>query len=154
MSAFPNLFINRSNCYSNELYKIFFEDDLNYNTENEAIFLNNAFQKCEDISIDYAILENDPNTSVVLSSFDWSDLGTWGSLKGLLKKDQNDNSINNDKTYFFNSTDCLVKANADKTILIDGLKGYIIIDTKDKLMILNSENEQELKSYLKNINQK
>lgn len=140
--------------YSNELYKIFFEDDLNYNTENEAIFLNNAFQKCEDISIDYAILENDPNTSVVLSSFDWSDLGTWGSLKGLLKKDQNDNSINNDKTYFFNSTDCLVKANADKTILIDGLKGYIIIDTKDKLMILNSENEQELKSYLKNINQK
>lgn len=62
--------------YSNELYKIFFEDDLNYNTENEAIFLNNAFQKCEDISIDYAILENDPNTSVVLSSFDWSDLGT------------------------------------------------------------------------------
>ncbi len=140
--------------YSNELYKIFFEDDLNYNTENEAIFLNNAFQKCEDISIDYAILENDPNTSVVLSSFDWSDLGTWGSLKGLLKKDQNDNSINNDKTYFFNSTDCLVKANADKTILIDGLKGYIIIDTQDKLMILNSENEQELKSYLKNINQK
>lgn len=140
--------------YSNELYKIFFEDDLNYNTENEAIFLNIAFQKCEDISIDYAILENDPNTSVVLSSFDWSDLGTWGSLKGLLKKDQNDNSINNDKTYFFNSTDCLVKANADKTILIDGLKGYIIIDTKDKLMILNSENEQELKSYLKNINQK
>lgn len=140
--------------YSNELYKIFFEDDLNYNTENEAIFLNNAFQKCEDISIDYAILENDPDTSVVLSSFDWSDLGTWGSLKGLLKKDQNDNSINNDKTYFFNSTDCLVKANADKTILIDGLKGYIIIDTQDKLMILNSENEQELKSYLKNINQK
>ena len=140
--------------YSNELYKIFFEDDRKYNTENEAIFLNNAFQKCEDISIDYAILENDPNTSVVLSSFDWSDLGTWGSLKGLLKKDQNDNSINNDKTYFFNSTDCLVKANADKTILIDGLKGYIIIDTQDKLMILNSENEQELKSYLKNINQK
>jgi len=140
--------------YSNELFKIFFEDDLNYNTENEADFLNDAFQKCEDISIDYAILENDPNTSVVLSSFDWSDLGTWGSLKGLLKKDQNGNSINNDKTYFFNSTDCLVKANADKTILIDGLKGYIIIDTEDKLMILNSENEQELKSYLKNINQK
>lgn len=140
--------------YSNELFKIFFEDDLNYNTENEANFLNDAFQKCEDISIDYAILENDPNTSVVLSSFDWSDLGTWGSLKGLLKKDKNGNSINNDKTYFFNSTDCLVKANADKTILIDGLKGYIIIDTEDKLMILNSENEQELKSYLKNINQK
>ena len=120
--------------------------------ENE--FLNRAFSNCEDISIDYAILEKDPNTSVVLSTFDWSDLGTWGSLKDLVEKDENKNSKNNKEIHFFNSNECLVRTNANKTTIIDGLNNYIIIDTDDKLMILNGENEQKLKSYLKTINQK
>ncbi len=138
--------------YSSELYQIFFANDLHYNTENEMQFLDNAFQKCEDISIDYALLEKEPNISVVLSSFDWSDLGTWGSLQNLLEKDHNNNSKNNENTYFFNSKNCLVKVESDKAILIDGLEGYIVIDTKDRLMILSAENEQELKTYLKKIN--
>ena len=45
-----------------------------------------------------------------------------------------------------------MKVESDKTVLIDGLEGYIVIDTKDRLMILSAENEQELKTYLKKIN--
>lgn len=140
--------------HSNELYTIFFEDLRSYNSEMEDDFLNEAFMKCEDISIDYAILEKEADTSVVLSTFDWSDLGTWGSLKDLLEKDENKNSKNNKEVYFFDSKNCLVKTSANKTIIIDGLDNYIIIDTDNKLMILKGENEQELKSYLKIINQK
>jgi mannose-1-phosphate guanylyltransferase len=139
--------------HANALYNIFFEDLKSYNTEMEDAFLKEAFTKCEDISIDYAILEKDSNTSIVLSTFDWSDLGTWGSLKDLLEKDENKNSKNNKEIYFFNSKDCLVKTNANKTTIIDGLENYIIIDTDDKLMILKGENEQQLKAYLKIINQ-
>ena len=137
--------------HSKELYDIFFLNQDDYNTKRESEFLNKAFATCEDISIDYAILEKDPNTYVVLSSFDWSDLGTWGSVKDLLEKDENNNSKNNDNIHFFDSTDCLVKGIADKTVMVDGLNNYIIIDTKDKLMILNAKNEQDLKSYLKKI---
>ena len=139
--------------HSNELYTIFFEDLRSYNSQMEDDFLNEAFMKCEDISIDYAILEKEADTSVVLSTFDWSDLGTWGSLKDLLEKDENKNSQNNKEVYFFDSKNCLVKTSANKTTIIDGLDNYIIIDTDDKLMILKGENEQELKSYLKIINQ-
>jgi len=140
--------------HSTDLYNIFFKNLESYNTEMENEFLNRAFSNCEDISIDYAILEKDPNTSVVLSTFDWSDLGTWGSLKDLVEKDENKNSKNNKEIHFFNSNECLVRTNANKTTIIDGLNNYIIIDTDDKLMILNGENEQKLKSYLKTINQK
>lgn len=146
--------INSFKNHSKELYNLFFEDLKSYNTEMEDDFLNEAFTKCEDISIDYAILEKDKNTSVVLSTFDWSDLGTWGSLKDLLEKDENKNSQNNKEIYFFNSKDCLVKTNSNKTTIIDGLDNYIIIETDDKLMILSGENEQQLKSYLKIINQR
>ena len=71
----------------------------------------------------------------------------------ILEKDENKNSKNNKEIHFFNSNDCLVKTNANKTTIVDGLNNYIIIDTDDKLMILNGENEQKLKSYLKTINQ-
>ena len=140
--------------HSKELYDIFLKNETPYNTEGENDFLQKAFSICEDISIDYAILEKEPNISLVLSSFDWSDLGTWGSLKDLLPKDENNNSQNTKDIHFFNSNDCLVKSEGAKTVLVDGLNGFIIIDTKDRLMILNSKNEQELKAYLKQLNEK
>ena len=35
-----------------------------------------------------------------------------------------------------------------KTILVDGLQNFIVVDTPEKLMVLNGENEQRLKTYL------
>ena len=136
------------------LFDIFFEDDSHYNTESEAEFLGDCFSICEDISIDYAILEKDPDISVILSSFDWSDLGTWGSLKDVVKKDDNGNYKNNTNIHLFNSNNCLVKSMENRTLLIDGLDDYVVIDTEEGLIILKTKNEQNLKKYLKKIEKK
>jgi mannose-1-phosphate guanylyltransferase len=48
----------------------------------------------------------------------------------------------------FGSSNSFVFSKERKTMLIDGLKDYIVIDTPDKLMILKGENEQRLKEYL------
>src|SRR5690606_18705646 len=63
-----------------ELHALFAGDMSAYNTASEKQMVNEAFEKCEDISIDYAVMENAKNVDVVLADFDWSDLGTWGSL--------------------------------------------------------------------------
>ena len=141
--------INSFEKHSKNLYELFLANDTHYNTNEEAEFLKKAFSICEDISIDYAILEKESNISLILSSFDWSDLGTWGSLKDMVEKDKNGNSKNSKDVYFFNSNNCLIKSDPGKTVLIEGLDDYIVIDTKDKLMVLNAQNEQELKKYLK-----
>ncbi len=125
-----------------------------YNTENEQEYVNNCFELCEDISIDFAVMENAKNTDVVLADFDWSDLGTWGSLNSHLTKDENNNSIVGKNAYLFNSTNCLVNIPQDKLVLLDGLNDYIIVESENMLMILKSENEQELKKYLKHIENK
>ena len=44
---------------------------------------------------------------------------------------------------------CIINIPVGKTALIDGLDGYIVIQSEDKLMILKKENEQELKEFLK-----
>ena len=130
----------------------FFTADLSaYNTNKEQDMVNNAFSKCEDISIDFAIMEHAKNIEVVVASFDWSDLGTWGSLDGHLSKDTLNNSIIGDKVKVFNTSNCIINIPDGKTALIDGLDNVIVIQSDDKLMILKKENEQELKAFLKEL---
>ena len=84
-----------------------------------------------------------------MANFDWSDLGTWGSLDGHLKKEINNNALVGDKISLFNTSNSIINIPNGKTALIDGLDGYIVIQSDDKLMILKKENEQKLKEFLK-----
>jgi mannose-1-phosphate guanylyltransferase len=131
------------------LHQLFASDLSKYGTNEEESFIYNAFDSCEDISIDFAVMEHAKNVSVVLSDFDWSDLGTWGSLTEHLKKDENTNSIIGNNVFAFNSENCLVNVPKNKLVLLDGLKDYIVVESDDMLMVLKSSNEQELKNYLK-----
>ena len=110
-----------------------------------------AFEKCDDISIDFAILEYAKNIAVVLADFDWSDLGTWGSLTDHLAKDDNDNAVVGQKVFLYNSSNCLIHVPNDKLVLIDGLDDMIVVESNEMLLVLKKENEQDLKKYLKNI---
>jgi mannose-1-phosphate guanylyltransferase len=146
--------INSFKQNANDLYRIFFKSNEHYNTESEEAFLKESFSSCEDISIDYAILEKDRNISIVLSSFDWSDLGTWGSLKSVVQKDEQGNFKSGNNIHLFNSKNCVIKSTENKTVLIEGLDDFVVVDTEERLMILSTQNEQELKNYLKHIDKK
>lgn len=139
------------NCFQPVLHDLFAGDLSKYNTAEEQEKVNASFEACEDISIDFAVMEHAENVDVVLADFDWSDLGTWGSLNTHLKKDTNNNSIIGDHAHLFHSKNCIVNIPNDKLVLLDGLNDYIVVESDNMLMILKSENEQELKNYLKEI---
>ncbi|MFT6245891.1 MAG: mannose-1-phosphate guanylyltransferase [Salibacteraceae bacterium] len=132
-----------------ELYHLFAGDLSFYNTSNEQEKVDHCFEVCEDISIDFAVMEHAKNIDIVLSNFDWSDLGTWGSLNSHLKHDDKGNSTIGANTHIFNTEDCIINIENDKTAVIDSLKGYIVIQSEDRLMILKKENEQALKEFVK-----
>jgi len=135
--------------HQKDVYDIFSANPNVYGTPAEQSFLKEAFDACPDISIDFAIMEKAKNVSVVLADFDWSDLGTWGSLTSHLPKDEQKNSIIGKNVYTFDCSNCLINVPTDKTVMLDGLQDYIVVDTSDKLMVLKLSNEQELKAYLK-----
>ncbi|MCO5259216.1 MAG: mannose-1-phosphate guanylyltransferase [Crocinitomicaceae bacterium] len=140
--------------YQKDLFDLFCADISFYNTSNEQTFINQSFQKCQDISIDYAVMEKANNVDVVLASFDWSDLGTWKSLYEHSTKDTFNNSIIGKNVHTFNVKNCFINVPDKKTVMIDGLKNYIVVESDNALMILKNENEQELKNYLKAIENK
>lgn len=137
------------NKFKPELHQLFSVENGFYNTEEEATKIADAFAQSEDISIDFAVMENAKNVDVVLANFDWSDLGTWGSLNTHLSKDHNGNAVvGGDQVHLISSSNCIVNLSKDKIAIIDDMHDYVIVEDQNRLMILNLKNEQNLKKYL------
>jgi mannose-1-phosphate guanylyltransferase len=116
-----------------------------YNTINEKQFIEENYANAENVSIDYAVMEKATNVFVLPATFDWNDLGTWGQLHEKLDKDENNNGIINAKVVMENASNNIVRSDADKIIVIDGLNDYIIVDKEGVLLIYPKSKEQDIK---------
>jgi mannose-1-phosphate guanylyltransferase len=119
---------------------------LNTNKEKEAI--ERIYPQCVNISIDYGIMEKADNVYVIPSSFGWSDLGTWASAYDTLEKDYLDNAVAGNNVMIIDATKNMVHADNKKLVLIQGLEDFIVVDTKDVLLICKKDKEQEIKEYV------
>lgn len=143
--------INALKLFKPELNTLFTTQGNDYNTESEKAFIDKAFRNCENISVDYAILEPAQNVYVVLSEFGWSDLGTWGSLYTHLEKDQNGNAVIGKGVHVFESKGNIVNLPDGKTAILQGLEDYIIVEANNTLLIVKKKDEQKIKEFLKHI---
>ena len=116
-----------------------------YNSSNEKKFIDQNYANAENISIDYAVMEKAKNVYVLPATFDWNDLGTWGQLHEKLDKDENNNGVINAKVVMENASNNIVRSDANKIIVIDGLHDYIIVDKEDVLLIYPKSKEQDIK---------
>lgn len=136
-----------------DIYALFCADDSKYNTPDEQAFVDDAFNRTQDISIDYAILEKASNVKVVVSDFDWSDLGTWGSLADHIQKDAENNALIGKNIHVFGAKNNLISSKTSRTVVINGLEDFIVVDAADVLMILSKKDEQNLKHFVAQIEQ-
>jgi mannose-1-phosphate guanylyltransferase len=122
-----------------------------YNTTKEQTFINDNYAAAENISIDYAIMEKSKNVYVLPATFDWNDLGTWGSLHEKLPKDANNNAIVNATVVLENASNNIIRTDSQKLIIIDGLNDFIIVDKAEVLLIYPKSKEQEIKGIVSNL---
>ncbi|MFK5974242.1 MAG: mannose-1-phosphate guanylyltransferase [Flavobacteriaceae bacterium] len=125
-----------------------------YNTRDEKTFIQENYKKAENISIDYAILEQSESIYVLPATFDWNDLGTWGSLYDKLDKDENDNAIVGSKLIVENASGNMIHSPKGKVVIVDGLTDYIIVDKEEVLMIYPKSKEQNIKEVLGKVKEK
>lgn len=116
-----------------------------YNTADEMDFINANYTEADNISIDYAVMEKAENVFVLPATFDWNDLGTWGSLHDKLPKDNNNNAVVNATVILENASNNIIRAEGKKLVVIDGLDNFIIVDKGDILLIYPKDKEQDIK---------
>ncbi len=119
-----------------------------YNTEDEVYFLNKTYSECKGISIDYGIMEKAQNVYVLTADFDWSDLGTWGSLYDNKEKGEEGNVIDGENVLLYDTKNCIVNIDGEKVAVLQGLDGYIVAESNDALMICKREDEQQIKQFV------
>ncbi|MFD0798194.1 mannose-1-phosphate guanylyltransferase [Maribacter chungangensis] len=122
-----------------------------YNTPMEAGFIAENYPKAENISIDYAILEQSRAIYVLAATFDWNDLGTWGSLFDKLDKDSHGNAVVNARVLAEDASGNMIRSPKDKIVVVDGLQDFIIVDKKDVLLIYPRSKEQDIKQVLNKV---
>jgi mannose-1-phosphate guanylyltransferase len=115
-----------------------------------AARLKQAFPLCDNISIDYAVLEKATDVrGIAAGDFGWNDVGSWNAVYELLERDAQGNSIALE-SIALDSHNNFVDARG-KVVALIGVRNLIIVDTPDALLIAARDRAQEVGEIVKTL---
>ncbi|NLG06324.1 MAG: NTP transferase domain-containing protein [Candidatus Pacebacteria bacterium] len=121
------------------------------NTKEFHQAIKEVYQDAEAISIDYAISEKADNLVLIPGDFGWNDVGDWRVVYQLGAKNAAGNVILGEEgavqTVTQKSYGNLIHGN-QRLIALYGLKDFIIVDTKEILLICPKDKAQEVKKLV------
>jgi len=134
------LFLAELERYSPNIYKLAYEAYLSAKGNNPTRIDLDSMDKIPEDSIDYAVMERSSRVKVVPSCIEWRDLGSFDSLIEEIKS-KDAVEVNSSSNFYFSDT-------KDKIIATIGLKDYIVVDTKDALLISKRGKSQKVKEVV------
>ncbi len=109
-----------------------------------------VFPNCENISIDYAVLQKANNVAgIVAPEIGWNDVGSWNAVYELYKRDIHGNALRGD-SLIEQSTGVYVDAES-KLVALLGVKDLIVVDTPDALLIADRSRAQQVGELVKRL---
>ena len=119
------------------------QDDLGFFRLEEG-----AYEACEDISIDYAIMERADALSVVPVDCGWSDLGSWRAVHLTDAQDAAGNSLSGKATQLDCQNTLLLSENEETRVVGLGLKNIAAIATRDAVLVANMDESERVKEVV------
>ena len=113
-----------------------------------AAKLKQVFPLCENISIDYAVLERSKEVvGFACEEIGWNDVGSWNAVYDMLPQDT-DKNVTRSALASLNSTGNYIDAGKKLVALLD-VDDLIIVDTPDALLIANRHQAQKVGEIVK-----
>ena len=107
------------------------------------------FSKCENISIDKAVMEKTKLGSMVPLDVGWSDIGSWSSIWEISHKNSSGNvNIGNVKT--IDSRNNYLRSE-NRLVVGIGIENLIIVETNDAILVSSKESIQKVKDVVKEL---
>lgn len=105
-----------------------------------------AFAKATKISIDYAIMQKTEHAGVIAAEFDWSDVGTWGSLWEASPHDPAGNRLSG-PVEVHKTSNSLVHSD-DILTVVHGVEDLVVVATRDAVLVTQREKSGEVKGLV------
>lgn len=134
-----------------------------YGTPNFERVFRDLYPKCENISVDYAVLEPRSAKGEHLShlyclpaEFSWNDLGSWASLyeyqlESRLRGDGDGNVAETDGHLSIEAGNNYIYS-PRKFVALVGVENLVIVDTEDALLIAHRDHSQDVGKIVKELN--
>ena len=123
---------------------------------------HSAYPKCENISVDYAVLEprsakgeHLSNLYCIPAEFSWNDLGSWASLyeyqlETRMRGDAEGNVTDTGGHMAIEANDNYIFS-PKKFVALVGVKNLVVVDTEDALLIAHRNHSQDVGKIVKEL---
>jgi mannose-1-phosphate guanylyltransferase len=118
-----------------------------FQSRNFASKLAEVYPLCENISVDYALIEKTKTVSgIALDDIGWNDVGSWEAVYELAQKDQDGNASRGE---IFAESSRGNYVSAVKPVALVGVENLVIVDTPDALLVANRSRSQDVSKIVK-----
>ena len=116
----------------------------NYTDEEELAYVEANYPRYPNLSLDYAILEQNRDVFVMKCDFGWADMGTWHAIYEAMSKVENDNVVLDSHVEMEDCRNNIIKLPKDRLGVFSGLDGYIVVEQDNVLMICKKGDSSSL----------
>lgn len=106
------------------------------------------FEKLEDISIDYALMEKARKVLVVKADYPWDDVGAWSAMERMNRCDKDGNVCAGDPVVLVDTKNSIVLNEArpgEVAVSVVGMENIVVVVTDDAVLVVPKDREQEVK---------
>jgi mannose-1-phosphate guanylyltransferase/mannose-6-phosphate isomerase len=104
------------------------------------------FEKVRSDSVDYAVMERTERAMLVPLAANWTDVGSWDAVAGILPKDDQGNAHQGD-VILKDSQNCLVRAES-RLVATVGVQDLVVIETPDAVLVVDKKDSQSVKAVV------
>jgi mannose-1-phosphate guanylyltransferase len=121
--------------------------------QGDAAALRAEFERLEDISIDYALMERARRVQMVRADYPWDDVGAWTALDRTYPKDELGNVAVGDPV-LIDCEDCIVYNDpgaAGMAVSVIGVQDLVVVTTKDAVLVIPKSRAQDVRHAVKEL---
>lgn len=117
---------------------------------DEEAVIAESYQLIDGISIDFGVMQKTRRAYVIKSNFIWDDIGSFNALGRFLKHNKTNNLTDN--VFLQECQNCCVYGGKNLVIGL-GLNNVIVVDSGDVILVMDKNNDKDIKEMLNNIAQ-
>ena len=119
-------------------------------TRKERQVLREVWPQVTTITVDYGIMEKTRRAAVIPVEIGWSDVGDWGSLADVLRRDSDGNVVRG-LHLGLDTANCLIRGSDKRLIATIGLRDMVVVDAGDAILICPRERSQEARQVVERL---
>ena len=112
------------------------------------------YPNLEKISVDYAIIEKAANVVMVVSGFDWDDVGEWPAVARHYPADDQGNVVRGNAELADAKNNIIYSRDEEHLVALLGVEDLIVVRTADATLVCHKDKAQDLKELVKTIGAK